>query len=253
QELGWDPGYGAQFQGMLRLALTTGQPIEDARQVSTSRGLVQHEYLIAPLRGHRGEIEGVAVTARDITERMAVAAERGAALEAARRAVRQRDDVLAVVSHDLRNMLNVFRLTTAALATELPQDTATARELVTRLQGQASSMNRLVDDLVDVGRIDAGSLRIVRAGCDARTLAEDAVLNVQPLAKQKGISLQANLPAAGRTVRESRAPESRSPSFDLSQPLSATADTPAESTQARRCQRLTASTRAATSQNMSPS
>jgi len=200
QELGWDPGYGAQFQGMLRLALTTGQPIEDAREVSTPGGLAQHEYVLAPLRGQQGEIEGVAVTARDVTARMAAEAERRAALEAARRAVRQRDDVLAVVSHDLRNMLNVFRLTTASLATELPEETVAARELVARLQGQASSMSGLVDDLVDVGRIDAGSLRIVRAGCDVRTLAEDALLSVQPLAKQKAISLEAQLPAPGTLV-----------------------------------------------------
>jgi PAS domain S-box-containing protein len=200
QELGWDPEYGAQFQALLRLAVTTGQPIEDAREVPTAHGSVQHESVIAPLRGHRGEIEGVAVTARDVTTRMATEAERRAALEAARRAIRQRDDVLAVVSHDLRNMLNVFRLTTASLAAELPDNTAAARELVSRLQGQASSMSRLADDLVDVGSIDAGSLRVARSGCDARTIAEDALLNVQPLAKQKAIALEAHLPAPGTLV-----------------------------------------------------
>lgn len=200
QEVGWDPEYGAQFQGMLRLALTSGQPIEDAREVSTPGGLVQHEYVLAPLRARPGEVEGVAVTARDVTARMVAEAERRAALEAARRAVRQRDDVLAVVSHDLRNMLNVFRLTTGSLADELPEDSTAARKLVTRLQGQASSMSRLVDDLVEVGRIDAGNLRIVRSGCDVRTLTEDALLNVQPLAKQKAISLAAQLPAPGTLV-----------------------------------------------------
>ena len=200
QDLGWDPGYTAQFYGMLRLALTTGRVVEDARAVSTPGGMVHHEYALAPLRGQRGEIEGVAVTARDVTARVAAEAERQAALDTAQRAVRQRDDVLAVVSHDLRNMLNVFRLTTASLATELPEDTVAARELVARLQGQASSMSGLVDDLVDVGRIDAGSLRIVRAGCDVRTLAEDALLSVQPLAKQKAISLEAQLPAPGTLV-----------------------------------------------------
>jgi PAS domain S-box-containing protein len=200
QELGWDPGYGPQFQGMLRLALSSGQLIEDAREVSTPGGLVYVEYIFAPLRGQRGEIEGVAVTARDVTARMAADAERRAALDTARRAVRQRDDVLAIVSHDLRNTLNIFRLTAASLAEELPQDPAAARELVTRLQEQATSMNRLVDDLVDVARIDAGSLRIVRARCDARVLAEDALANVQPLAKRKGIAVEADLPAPGTLV-----------------------------------------------------
>jgi PAS domain S-box-containing protein len=201
EELGWDPEYQPQFQGMLRLALTTGRPIEDAREVSTAAGLVQMEYVFTPLRGLRGELDGVAVTAREVTSRVAADSERRAALETAQRAVRQRDDVLAIVSHDLRNTLNVFRLTATALADELPDENAGARELVARLQNSSSSMTRLVDDLVDVGRIDAGTLRIVRARCDARALAEDALSNVQPLARRKGIVLEAHLPEPGTPVQ----------------------------------------------------
>ena len=204
QELGWDPNYTTQFYEMLRLVLTTGRLIEDARAVSTPGGLVQQEYALAPVRGQRGEIEGVAVTARDVTARVAAETGRRAALETAQRAVRLRDDVLAVVSHDLRNMLNVFGLTASSLANELPEDAATARGLVTRLQGQVDSMSRLVDDLVDVARVDAGSLRIARAGCDVRTLAQDALLSVQPLAQQKGIALEALLPEPGALVQCAR-------------------------------------------------
>jgi signal transduction histidine kinase len=131
---------------------------------------------------------------------VAADAERRAALETAQRAVRQRDDVLAVVSHDLRNMLNVFRLTAWALASELPEDAATARDLVPMLQSQADSMSRLVDDLVDVARVDAGMLRIVRTDCDVRTLAEDALRAVQLLAQQKGIALEVHLPETGALV-----------------------------------------------------
>jgi len=200
QELGWDPTYTAEFYGMLRLALTTGRVIEDARAVSTPAGVVNHEYALAPLRGQRGDVEGVAVTARDVTARVAAETERQAALDTAYRAVRQRDDVLAVVSHDLRNMLNVFRLTASSLANELPEDAGLARDFVGRLERQADSMSRLVDDLVDVARIDAGTLRVVRAGCDARTLAQDALLVVQPLAEHKGIALDAYLPEPGTLV-----------------------------------------------------
>jgi PAS domain S-box-containing protein len=204
QQAGGDPAYAEQFRSMFRLALTTGQLIEDARKISTPAGVVHHEYALSPLRGQRGEIEGAALTARDVTARVAADTERRAALETAQRAVRQRDDVLAVVSHDLRNMLNIFRLTAASLADQLPQKkakkTGTARDLVTMLQAQADSMSRLVDDLMDVGRIDAGGLRIVRAGCDARMLADEALVNVQPLAKRKGISLDADLPPPGTLV-----------------------------------------------------
>ncbi|HYV65719.1 MAG TPA: HAMP domain-containing sensor histidine kinase [Myxococcales bacterium] len=197
QELGLEPDYQAQFYGLLRLALTTGRLIEDAREARTPAGPAHHEYALAPLRGQRGEIEGVAVTSRDVTARVTAENERRAALETAQRAVRQRDEVTAVVSHDLRNMLNVFRLGTSSLAAELPEDATAAHGLVSLLQAHAESMSRLLDDLVDVGSIGAGSLRIVRAGCDARVLTQDALRAVEPLARQRGIALEALLPAPG--------------------------------------------------------
>jgi PAS domain S-box-containing protein len=201
QELDLEPDYRAQFYGLLRLALNTGRLIEDAREVSTPAGPAHYEYALAPVRGQRGEIEGVAVTARDVTARVTADAERRAALVTAQRAVRQRDDVLAVVSHDLRNMLNVFRLGASSLAEELPEDATTARGLVTLLQNHVESMARLLNDLVDVGRIGAGSLRVVPAGCDARDLTQEALRAVQPLARQKGISVEARLPDRGVLVR----------------------------------------------------
>jgi PAS domain S-box-containing protein len=200
QELEWDPSYTEEFYGMLRQALTTGRLIEGAHAVSTPGGVVHHEYALAPLRGQHGEIEGVAVTARDVTPRVAAESERRAALETAQQAVRQRDDVLAVVSHDLRNMLNVFRLTGESLRTELPDDAGVARDFVARLERQADSMSRLVDDLVDVTRIDAGSLRLSRAGCDAGVLVQDALAAVQPLARQKRLALDAHPPGRGVLV-----------------------------------------------------
>jgi len=201
QELDLEPEYRAQFYGLLRLALTTGRLIEDAREASTPAGPAHYEYAVAPLRGQRGEIEGVAVTARDVTARVAADAERRAALQTAQRAVRQRDDLIAVVSHDLRNMLNVFRLGASSLADEVPEDAAAARGLVSLLQTHAETMSRLLNDLVDVGSIGAGSLRVVRAGCDARALAQDAVRAVQPLAQHKGIALEVNLPGPGVLVQ----------------------------------------------------
>jgi len=138
QELEWDPSYTEEFYGMLRQALTTGRLIEDAHAVSTPGGVMHHEYALAPLRGQHGDIEGGGGDRADVTPRVAAESERRAALETAQQAVRQRDDVLAVVSHDLRNMLNVFRLTGESLRTELPDDAGVARDFVARLERQAT-------------------------------------------------------------------------------------------------------------------
>src|SRR5262249_30544781 len=78
QELGLEPDYQAQFYGLLRLALTTGRLVEDAREASTPAGPPHHEYALAPLRGQRGEIEGVAGTSRGAAPRGAGADKRRA-------------------------------------------------------------------------------------------------------------------------------------------------------------------------------
>jgi PAS domain S-box-containing protein len=191
----------AHYQELIRLALSTGRLIEGARAIGRRSGDEHEEYAAAPLRGPRGEIDGVAITVRDVTERVAAETERRDALAKAQRAVRQRDDVLAVVSHDLGNMLNVFRLTSAALASGLPDDSEMTRERVDILQRQADSMRRLVEDLVDVGRIDAGRLRTIRADCKLRTIVDDALAASRPLAEQKGIALEVQVPDPDALVR----------------------------------------------------
>jgi signal transduction histidine kinase len=196
-----DPADGAQFHRMLQLALTTGHLVEDVRDVRRASGVEHEEHAVAPLRGPLGEIEGVAVTVRDVTARIAADTERRDALDKAHRAVRQRDDVLAVVSHDLGNMVNVFRLASASLADQLAHDATTARELTALLQRQADSMRRLVEDLVDVGRIDAGSLRPVRASCEVRAIVEDAIAAARPLADQKAIALEVESPEPRAALR----------------------------------------------------
>jgi signal transduction histidine kinase len=80
-------------------------------------------------------------------------------------AVRAREDVLAVVSHDLRNPLGALL---AAAATLIRRDGAsweTSRGNVERIHRSAMQMARLIDDLADVGSIEAGRLKIEPRAC----------------------------------------------------------------------------------------
>jgi PAS domain S-box-containing protein len=98
--------------------------------------------------------------ARDVSERYKAEEERDRLLQAERlarqeveAAIQNRDDVLAIVSHDLRNPLNTISLGLATMR-DLPPDrqqiaVATVRRAVDR-------MNRLIQDLLDVTRLGAG-------------------------------------------------------------------------------------------------
>ncbi len=105
----------------------------------------------------------------------------------AQRAVDAREEVLAVVSHDLRNPLNVIQLSAAKARGE---DTD---ERVTRLLDQilraADSMNGLIADLLDLGAIDAGRFQVRRSRHYVRAIGSDVVSLFTPLAATKSIRL----------------------------------------------------------------
>ncbi len=71
---------------------------------------------------------------------------------------RRNDEFMAVVSHELRNSLGAIRNAAGVLRTDLsaPPVIANARLLIER---QVSQMTRLVDDLLDVSRLQRGELR----------------------------------------------------------------------------------------------
>jgi signal transduction histidine kinase len=86
----------------------------------------------------------------DITEEKAMARERERLLEDARRAVRARDDIFAIVSHDLRNPLGVVTLAASQLAHRADgADAATIHALAGRIHRAASGMEQIIGDAID--------------------------------------------------------------------------------------------------------
>ncbi len=103
-----------------------------------------------------------------------------AALAAQHEAMRQKDEFLAVLAHELRNPLAPIRTSVAVLRQMGPSDPVLARcrDVIDR---QAAHMARLVDDLLDVSRLSRGQLRLQRAPADLRAIVEAAVELTQPL------------------------------------------------------------------------
>ncbi|HUE95947.1 MAG TPA: PAS domain-containing protein, partial [Longimicrobiaceae bacterium] len=106
---------------LLRRVLETGQPIlnaelsgETAAHPGETREWVEN-YL--PLRGETGEVFGINVVVDDVTERRRGEEDLREAYRTAQKAIEERDSVLAVVSHDLRNPLSTI-LMAASLQTE---------------------------------------------------------------------------------------------------------------------------------------
>jgi signal transduction histidine kinase len=118
-------------------------------------------------------------------------------LSSEQRAVRARDEVLAVVSHDLGNPLSVILLAAAHLLGHLPESgdprARSLRESVKLIRRSTVRMKALIEDLLELEKLGATSFPLDVQSVESRDLLEDAVTDAQPLADAKHISLVLDL------------------------------------------------------------
>jgi PAS domain S-box-containing protein len=139
--------------------------------------------------------------AEELARRAAVAIEHAELYQAAQRATRARDNVLAVVAHDLRNPLNTI-LMGADLLSEVAASGQPVEARHTEIIVRAGRrMDRMIQDLLDVQRMDSGRLTVdTRAESVAEMVGETVEL-LRPLADGGGILLTADLPTNLPRVR----------------------------------------------------
>ena len=130
----------------------------------------------------------------ELARRAALAADNARLYQEAQRATRARDDVLGIVSHDLRNPLSAISMCASALL-ESPADAASTGYLLETIQRSADWMKVLIQDLLDVASIEAGRLSVDRRPLDLAPLADEAFEMFAAGAQEKAIELVASMPA----------------------------------------------------------
>jgi PAS domain S-box-containing protein len=130
--------------------------------------------------------------ARELASRAALAVENTRLYGAAQNAIRAREDVLHVVSHDLGNSLSAIIVTTTVLLRTLPDEAANEelRKRITSIRDLARRMQRLRQDLLDVASIETGRLAIEWDAWDPAAVAADAIESFAGLAAEKGLRLE---------------------------------------------------------------
>jgi signal transduction histidine kinase len=108
---------------------------------------------------------------------------------AAQRANHARDEVLNVVSHDLRNPLSAISMCVRALQDSAPGDETTRAELRMTITESVEAINRLIQDLVDVASIERGKLSLERESADPGRIVDRAVHMFSVEAESHGIAL----------------------------------------------------------------
>jgi signal transduction histidine kinase len=115
-----------------------------------------------------------------------LAIENARLFEEAQRASRMREEILAVVSHDLRNPLGAIHLA-ATMMLDHPEPPA--RRHLETIQRAADRMEHLIGDLLDMGSVQAGRLSIEKRPEDPEALLEEVFEQHESMAREKGIHL----------------------------------------------------------------
>jgi PAS domain S-box-containing protein len=140
---------------------------------------------------HMGDNVVYSVVLRDITEQVQLH-------KRLQRAVRARDETVGVVAHDLRNPVSAVKMLAAALMAgeEWERLSAERKERVRLIREAALQMDRLIQDLLDVTRVESGRLAINPQPLTTVALLDGALQTLRPLVEQAGVTLGTSVPSA---------------------------------------------------------
>ncbi|HEX5685896.1 MAG TPA: PAS domain S-box protein [Ideonella sp.] len=162
------------------------------------------EISLSPLRTDVGQFALSAI--RDISERRRVERvleEKNLELERANQA---KDRFLAAMSHELRTPLNAIIGFTGILLMRLPGPLTTDQEKqLTMVQSSGKHLLSLINDLLDLAKIDAAGalMRVVPLDCSA--LIEEVATTLRPAASAKGLQLATNVAQDAWVMADRRA------------------------------------------------
>jgi PAS domain S-box-containing protein len=140
-----------------------------------------------PTLERSGRPDGWVAVITDVTARHEMEA-------ALREADRRKDELLAVLAHELRNPLAPIRTSLEVLRLTACRDPASER-VAEMMQRQINHMVRLVDDLLEVSRITRGKIELRRETLDLAAVVRGAVDTSRPAIDAAGHQLEVSLPA----------------------------------------------------------
>ena len=189
-------------------------PVAKVIREGVTVGLANHTILIsrsgkecpvedsgAPIRNRQGEITGVVLVFRDVSERKRADREREELLhreqearERAETTSRIKDEFLATVSHELRTPLTAM-LGWSRLLSQGRLDEDSSKRAIEVIERNAIAQSQIVNDLLEMSRVITGKMRLELIPIDLAPVLRSAIETLRPTAQAKGITLQSEIPS----------------------------------------------------------
>lgn len=191
---------------VIRTGLTLLVPTQPKKTAMTADPLKLRSYIIVPLKA-RGEVQGCLVMAHsdsgrnfnhqdrpiieDLAQRIALALDNAKLYSEAITAIKDREDVVSIVSHDLKNPLHAIKLSSDLLTRQLTQKPGQEGLLkfTSAISNAANSMNGLIHNILDIGKIQAGTFSIHPENVRFADIQRSVADIFYPLAHDKNIQL----------------------------------------------------------------
>jgi PAS domain S-box-containing protein len=166
--------------------LKRGERIDhfETTRVTKDGRSVEISLTVSPVRNAAGEVIGASEIARDITARKRAEQLLKQSAEALREVDRRKDEFLALLGHELRNPLAPIHNATELLARMLGGDSR-ALVAVEMIRRQTLQLTRLVDDLLDIGRITQGRIELRLEPLELGTVIAQALETIEPQLRLK--------------------------------------------------------------------
>ena len=171
---------------LLAEAVRDGRVEDEGWRVRKDGSTFWADVVITALRDARGQLRGFAKVTRDLTERKSAEDALRAAVDREREAMsqvretdRRRHDLIAMVAHDLRSPVGVLHGTADMLVEDWDRlDDVAKLHLLRSMLATTDRLRGLVDDVLDVARIDAGTLSFETAVVELMPVMRRAVADV---------------------------------------------------------------------------
>ena len=134
------------------------------------------QVILSCVLDNNGDVLGVVVVIHDVTAEEELA--------------RMKDDFVNSVSHELKTPLTSISAYSEMLANDEAQTDETRRKFARIIQEQTYRLDRLINDMLDISRIESGAWEVRWDRLDLERIADDVITTIRPQAQEKDIRLE---------------------------------------------------------------